>query len=277
MQYKLIVLDLDGTLTNSEKEITPRTKAALMQAQEAGVKVILASGRPVAGIAPLAEELQLKRYGGFILAFNGGKIIDCKEQKTVCESILPGHLIPELHRIAGENGVTILSYNDRAIITENPDDPYVAVEANLNKMPVERAASFPAAICFPVPKCLIVGDAEKIVRLETLIQQRFGGAISAYRSEPFFLEVMPLNIDKAQSLGRLLDLIGIGRAETIACGDGYNDLTMIRFAGLGVAMANAQPAVREAADYITLSNEEDGVAQVVDKFVLHRATMPGGN
>ena len=85
MEYKLIALDLDGTLTNSEKHITPRTKAALMEAQKRGVRLVLASGRPTFGIMPLAKELELARYGGFILAFNGGKIVDCKTGKTVFE------------------------------------------------------------------------------------------------------------------------------------------------------------------------------------------------
>ena len=95
----------------------------------------------------------------------------------------------------------------------------------------------------------------------------FGYEMSIYRSEPFFLELMPSNIDKAQSLKKLLLYTGNSREEMIACGDGFNDLSMIKFAGMGVAMANAQPAVKDASDYITLSNEEDGVAHVVELFL----------
>ena len=89
-----------------------------------------------------------------------------------------------------------------------------------------------------------------------------------YRSAGFFLECVPLGIEKAQSLGRLISLLGIGREEVIACCDGYNDKGMIEFAGLGVAMANASTEVQDAADYITFSNEEDGVAHVIEKFIL---------
>lgn len=268
MSYKSIVLDLDGTLTNSRKEITPRTKAAILRAQQQGVKVILASGRPVAGIEPLAKELQLDKYEGYILAFNGGKIINYKTGEIIYESILPAGIIPELYEAAKENNVTILTYDERGVITENPEDPYVVAEARLNKIPVNKTDSFTQSVHFPVPKCLMVGEDSHIAALEGPIQQRFGEEINVFRSEPFFLEIMPQGIDKARSLERLLQHISIDRAEIIACGDGFNDLSMIRFAGLGVAMANAQPVIKEAADYITLSNEEDGVANVIDKFIL---------
>jgi Cof subfamily protein (haloacid dehalogenase superfamily) len=89
-----------------------------------------------------------------------------------------------------------------------------------------------------------------------------------YRSEPYFLEVLPKGIDKAQTLAVLLDKLGLTKEEVIACGDGFNDLSMVKFAGLGVAMANAQDIVKENADYITLSNDEDGIAHVIEKFIF---------
>ena len=95
-----------------------------------------------------------------------------------------------------------------------------------------------------------------------------GRNLSVYRSEPFFLEILPKGIDKAQCLTQLLEKIGIQREEIIACGDGYNDLTMIQYAGLGVAMENAVLPVRSAADFVTYSNNDDGVAHVVEKFLL---------
>ena len=95
-----------------------------------------------------------------------------------------------------------------------------------------------------------------------------GKNFSVYRSEPFFLEILPRGIDKAQCLEQLLTVLGMEREEMIACGDGYNDLSMIRFAGLGVAMENAVLPVRNAADYVTYSNNDEGVAHVVEKFLL---------
>lgn len=266
--FKVIVLDLDGTLTNSKKEITPRNKEALMEAQRQGVKVVLASGRPTYGIVPLAEELELDKFGGYILSFNGGQIINYTTKETIYESLLPTEVIPELYNTAAQHGVTILSYDNEYILTENGDDQYVAKEAFLNKMPVKEVSSFVDTVSRPVPKCLIVGDSEQLVHLEEKMKHSFGHQMNIYRSEPFFLELMPQNIDKAYSLQKLLDHLKMDKEDMMACGDGFNDLSMIRFAGFGVAMANAQDAVKEVSDFITLSNEEDGVAHVVERFIL---------
>lgn len=268
--YKLIVLDLDGTLTNAKKEITLRTKQVLLRIQQKGMKIVLASGRPTYGIIPLAEELELSKYGGFILSYNGGKIIDYKTKKVLFEMILPSDVIPHLYRASKEYGTAILSYKDKSILTEHPEDKYVLIEANLNKMNIERVDSFTHALNFPVTKCLMVGESGKIAKAEKQLQEKLGNIMSVYRSEPFFLELVPQSIDKAKSLEYLLNYLKISRDEIIACGDGYNDVSMIRFAGLGVAMANACDDVKSCADYITYSNEEDGIAHVVEKFVLKK-------
>lgn len=267
MKYKLLVLDIDGTLTNSKKLISERTKATLIKAQEQGITIVLASGRPTYGIVPLANELQLDKFGGYILSFNGGTIINWKTKEVIQESIIKCDKLPVLHQIASDNDVQILSYKNEFIISESAENEYVKYEAFLNKMPIMEVESFVDALNLDVPKCLIVGDPEKLITLEKEMNDMFGYEMSIYRSEPFFLELMPSNIDKAQSLKKLLLYTGNTREEMIACGDGFNDLSMIKFAGMGVAMANAQPAVKEASDYITLSNEEDGVAHVVELFL----------
>ncbi len=267
MKYKMLVLDLDGTLTNSKKEISARTKATLIKAQQQGVTIVLASGRPTYGIVPLANELQLDVYGGYILSFNGGTIINWKTKEVIHESVISSEKLPLLHDIAAKNDVQIISYQDQNIIAETSDNEYIKYEAFLNKMPIKEVVSFIDALQFPVPKCLIVGNPDKLIILEKEMNNIFGFDMSIYRSEPFFLELMPSNIDKAQSLKRLLLYTGNTREEMMACGDGFNDLSMIKFAGMGVAMANAQPAVKDASDYITLSNEEDGVAHVVELFL----------
>ncbi len=267
MRYKLLVLDIDGTLTNSQKLISDRTKSTLIKAQAQGITIVLASGRPTYGIVPLANELQLDKFGGYILSYNGGTIINWKTKEVIQESIIKSDKLPVLHQIALDNDVQIISYKDEYIISESAENEYVKYEAFLNKMPIKEVDSFVDALNLDVPKCLIVGDPEKLVLLEKEMNAMFGYEMSIYRSEPFFLELMPSNIDKAQSLKKLLLYTGNSREEMIACGDGFNDLSMIKFAGMGVAMANAQPAVKDASDYITLSNEEDGVAHVVELFL----------
>lgn len=269
----MIVLDLDGTLTNNKKEITPRTKQALMQAQAAGVYVVLASGRPTYGIVPLAEELKLKDNGGYILAFNGGKIIDCTNNEVLFEQKLDEQLVPILFQEAKKAGMEILTYQGEGIAATNKDDKYVQHEAFINKMPVTQYDDFLNQLVYPINKCLIVGDPTPLHELEIRLAKELEGKMDVYRSADFFLECVPLGIDKARSLDRLISSLGISREEVIACGDGYNDLSMIRFAGLGVAMANAAKDIQSEADFVTLSNEEDGVAHVIEHFILSPENM----
>lgn len=269
MKYKILVLDLDGTLTNKKKEITEHTRETLIRAQEAGVKIVLASGRPTYGIMPLARQLELDKYEGYILAYNGGQIIDCKTGELMYENVLDPAVYPYLYECAKSNGFQILSYKDEYIISENADDQYVQHEAFLNRMPSKTVENFLDVINFPVAKCLIVGDPEPLAQLEPVMKKELESKMNVFRSEPFFLELVPKGIDKARCLAVLLEELGMTPDEMMACGDGFNDLSMIEYAGLGVAMANAQEVVKQAANYITQSNEEDGVAHAVEKFMLN--------
>lgn len=269
MKYKILVLDLDGTLTNKKKEITEHTRETLIRAQEAGIKIVLASGRPTYGIMPLARQLELDKYEGYILAYNGGQIIDCKTGELMYENVLDPAVYPYLYECAKSNGFQILSYKDEYIISENADDQYVQHEAFLNRMPSKTVENFLDVINFPVAKCLIVGDPEPLAQLEPVMKKKLESKMNVFRSEPFFLELVPKGIDKARCLAVLLEELGMTPDEMMACGDGFNDLSMIEYAGLGVAMANAQEVVKQAANYITLSNEEDGVAHAVEKFMLN--------
>lgn len=117
-------------------------------------------------------------------------------------------------------------------------------------------------------KCLIGAQDETAAVIEKELNEKFGDRVTIFRSEPFFVEIMPKDVHKATSLEKLLGILKMDRKDLIACGDGYNDLTMIEYAGVGVAMANAQQVVKDHADYITRSNEEDGIADVIDKFIL---------
>lgn len=270
MKYKILVLDLDGTLTNSKKEITPHTLDVLIRAQKSGLKIVLASGRPTYGIVPLANELQFDKFGGYILSYNGGQIIDWRTKELMYENVLNPEVYPYLYQSAKENGFEILSYKDEYIVSENSDHPYIQHEAFLNKMESVTVDSFLQAIDFPVPKCLVVGEPKPLAQLEIAMRQELEGKMNVFRSEPFFLELVPNGIDKACSLSVLLSALQLKPEEMIAVGDGFNDVSMIKFAGLGVAMANAQDAVKKEADYITLSNDEDGVAAIVEKYILEQ-------
>lgn len=262
----MAVLDLDGTLTNNKKEITPRTREALVRYQEAGGKVVLASGRPTYGVMPLALELGLDRYGSYILSFNGGVITECGTNRILYQKTLPPETPGRIWELSRQYGTSMLTYQENEIITETPEDYYVLKEKYCTKMQIRQVADLKAYVDFPVVKCMMMERGVYLAEVEQKVVQELGASHSIFRSEPYFLEIMPQGIDKAKSLERLLRISGMEKEEMAAFGDGFNDKSMIMFAGLGVAMANGQPSVKAVADYIAPSNEEDGVAYVIEKL-----------
>ncbi len=270
MSEKVLVLDIDGTLTNSDKQITEATKRVIQSTMERGHKVILASGRPTPGMRRYEEELELKKYGGYLLSFNGGRIIDCRTGKIVYQRVLPSTVVPELYDYAKENNCGIITYSDEMILSAFQPDEYVELEARINGMEIQVVENFKEYVDFDVNKCLLTAPKEVAPQLEKQLQEKYKDVLSIYRSEPFFIEVMPLNVDKAASLDYMMEKIGLTKDDAICCGDGFNDISMIKYAGVGVAMGNAQPAVKEAADYITDTNDEDGLIPVIDHFILNQ-------
>ncbi|HIZ12779.1 MAG TPA: Cof-type HAD-IIB family hydrolase [Candidatus Mediterraneibacter stercorigallinarum] len=268
MKYQVLVLDLDGTLTNSKKEISAPTKQALLEIQEAGKTVVLASGRPINGVAPLAKELKMDCFGGYMLSFNGARITKCSTGEIIYNRTLSPEIIkPVYDYVKTFPGLDIISYTDTQILSGIKPNKYVEIESRINSMEVVPVEDFPAVLNFPVNKLLITGEPEILETLIAPLQKQYHGLLNIYRSEPFFLEIMPRNIDKAQSLQKLLNSIGLTADAMICCGDGYNDLSMIEYAGLGVAMENAQPIIKESADFITRSNDEDGILHVINLFM----------
>ncbi|MGN1267171.1 MAG: Cof-type HAD-IIB family hydrolase [Dorea sp.] len=268
MDYQLLALDLDGTLTNSKKEITKPTFDALIDIQKAGKKVVLASGRPINGVIPLAKKLHLDEYGSYILSFNGGRITDCRTWEPIYNAFLPANVVKPVFDIAKKyTGIDILSYTATEILSGLEVNQYTELEANINKIPIIRLDDFASQVTEPGNKLLITGDPKVIELVQAELIEYFGSSLSIYCSDPFFLEIVPPGVNKASSILKLLDILSLTPAQVIGCGDGYNDIAMIRTAGLGVAMANAQPAVKESADYITKSNDEDGVLHVIDTFM----------
>ena len=270
--FRLIALDLDGTLTNSDKVITPYTFEVLMRAQAAGVRLVLCSGRPTYGIAALARQLKLEENGGFVLSCNGANIIDWTTGDLLFRQPLEARFLPQLLELADAHELPLLTYRGDCILATRNDSPYLDEEARINQMPVEVATDFIAeasSLEGGAPKCLIPGDPELLVELEEKMKTIFGDTLSISRSAPFFLEIMAPGVGKDHSLARLLAYLALSREQLIAFGDGFNDLTMLRFAGMGVAMANAADEVKAVADFVTLSNDEDGVGHAVEQWVLN--------
>lgn len=268
-KYKLIALDVDGTLIGKSGQLSEAVRLALIRAQEEyGMRVILASGRPTAGLLSLAKDLELARYSGYIMPFNGGQIFNARSSQPLVSYPLPTGVEAELYRLAKEQGLNILSYTDTEILSEDVEDPYLFKEVEITGMPTRAVEDFVRDTPQKLPKCLIVGAPERIVQTQALVLERLGDKLGAFTSAPTFLEVVPRGVHKAASLARLLERLDYDRAELIAVGDSFNDLEMIQYAGLGVAMANAREEIKACADYVTTSCDEDGVAHLLDKFVF---------
>ena len=267
MKMKVLVLDIDGTLTNSKKEITSATRKAIRGVQEQGHRVVLASGRPAYGMRRYAEELEMARFGGYLLSHNGARAIDCRTGEVVFQKALPSELLPELYAFADKYGCGLATHSEVTVISAFIPDSYVLWEAHINGMPVRQAEDFPHFVNFDVYKCFMTAEAEKAAGLERELQGICGTRASVYRSEPYFIEIVPSGVNKGDSLERLLEVMGEEREHVICCGDGFNDISMLRCAGVGVAMGNAQAAVKEAADYVTAGNDEDGLVPVIEKYM----------
>ncbi len=263
---KALVLDIDGTLTNSKKEISPATKQAIQDLMKRGQKVILASGRPTPGMRRYEKELELEKYGGYLLSFNGARIVDCYTGEIIYQRLFPPVLLPGLYRFAKNNGCGLITYLGSQVISAFPPDQYVELEARINGLPVKEVENFPEFVDFDINKCLMTAEPERAERLEEQLREQYGNRADIYRSEPFFIEIMPKGVNKADSLDKILPVLGVTRENTVCCGDGFNDVSMIAYAGVGVAMGNAQQAVKESADYVTATNDEDGLVQVIERF-----------
>ncbi|MDY0290427.1 MAG: Cof-type HAD-IIB family hydrolase [Sphaerochaeta sp.] len=270
MQYSLLALDLDGTLTNSQKEVTPRSRAAIDAALDLGVCVTLASGRPVLGMEALARSLGLFGRNAYILAYNGAQLISCESGKVVWERTVGLDAIATVFRYAKEKGLASLSYDKVGVITEMPTDPYVYKEAFNNDIPIRGVDTLLLEVATPQPKVMIVGEPSLLIPARKELQLLLGDRADASFSEPYFMEITAKGVQKAASLDVLLSILGKDRSTLMVVGDGLNDVPMLSIAGLAVAMENSSPEVKAHAHVVTASNDEEGVALAIEEHILGR-------
>lgn len=268
MKYKALALDLDGTLTDHNKNLPEKNKEAVFKAIDKGVSVILASGRPLFGVTPIADKLELDKRGGYILACNGGNIVDCVTGEMIYSNLLPMECTADICSLARQHGVYALTYADTQIVAESDTDEYVLKEAICNYTTIMKVDDLNKYVDYAVPKFLVVGPHEKLLPVQSALLEKHGDVINAFFSEDYFLEVVPANIAKDVSLKVLLEKLNILPEEMIACGDGMNDIPMLKLAGLAAVMENAYPEVKEYADYIAPSNDDCGVCDVIMKYIL---------
>lgn len=265
-EYKAVAMDLDDTLLTGDLTISDETKKVLMRCQEDGICVILASGRPIYAIEKYARELELEKYGGYVVGFNGAVVVDCGRKCIAMQRNLPMDCIQELYDLSVENKVYIHTYVGDEIITPK-NNPYTEIEGEITGMPIREVSDFVKSVDREVVKVLMLEEPEYLKSVYEKLSGDIGGRLSLTISKPFFLEIMDTGIEKGRALEHICGEIGIGKENMIAFGDSYNDLPMLKSAGLSIAMGNARDEVKKQVDYVTGGNDEDGIAAALWRFI----------
>ncbi len=265
--FDALVLDIDGTAVRSDKSVDPRTIAAIEYLHQLGVKVFLASGRPPKGVFPVAETLGLSAHGGYILAFNGARIVNLQTGETFRNRTIPPETVLELWREANHRQLGCMIYGDGEIISNGEPDVYMQSESDLSNTPLTLRRGDNLELPLKVFQTVLTGDPSTLEELATLLAPRYKGKADIFHSEPGYLECTSWGNDKAEGIKELFQMLDISLERSICVGDSYNDIPMIRQAGIGVAMQNAPQGVKDKADYVTTNSADDGgIAEIVSKF-----------
>lgn len=268
MKVKLLALDIDGTLTNDQKIITPKTREALLRAQEEGVPVLLASARPEHGLYSTAQQLEMAEHHGLLMAYNGGRIVDAADGHTYSEIHMDMEKTRGLLRfLETMPQVTIILDDGKQFYVTDAHGYKVEYESHNNDMTcvvVDRLSDF---LNFSPIKLLLAVDPSEIYAVQERIAAKLDPDLEVVRTAPFYLEIFPKAIDKGKGLRDICAVLGIRSDDVAAFGDSENDIPMLREAGWGIAMANAEQAVKDVADQVTLSNNEDGIAYAIEQWL----------
>ncbi|WP_086312753.1 hypothetical protein A5821_000316 [Enterococcus sp. 7F3_DIV0205] len=279
MNVKAIVLDIDGTLLNDEKKLTIATKEALIEAQKNGIKVILASGRPTPGMLKHVDELEMAKYNGMIVSYNGAHVLDVSTQEELFSQPLSiehsKNILEHLKQfdvkpmIAKDDYMYVNNVFDGILDLEFANGSFNIIEyeargGNFQLCEKKDLAEF---VDFPLHKILIAAQPEYLQENWQKILAPFEQSVSGVFSAPMYFEFTDKGIDKANALAQTLQPLGIDKEHIVSFGDGHNDLSLIQYAGMGIAMGNAVDELKSAADKITLSNNEDGIAKALAELL----------
>jgi len=265
---KIIAIDIDGTLYNDEKKITQKTKAALLQAQQNGHILVLASGRPTAGLKKIAKELAMDQHHGLLLAYNGGIVIDYTSGEVLYKNTIPNELAKQLLHHLERVAVNPIVDDGQTIYTTDPESFMVPYERTSNHLEVKKVTDLCDAIDFSPAKILIAAPEQILSENIAFIKKPFQDKLSFVLSAPFYLESTPLGINKADSMEKICTLLKTTASNVIAFGDAQNDIPMLAFAGTSIAMGNACDSLKRIADIVTASNNEDGIALALERIAL---------
>lgn len=190
---------------------------------------------------PIAKDLMLDRFGGFIMAFNGGRIINCETGETMVSKLFPLEYLPDIVNVLKDSNITINTYDDRRIISDNKVNDYTYVERDVIKAEMVVVDDFISSVRFDINKILLAGEPDELDKYQKILADRYDGLLDVYKSAPYFLEIMPFGVTKGSMLPLLLDKLKIKREELAAFGDNYNDMTMIGYAASALQWAMPKP------------------------------------
>ena len=264
MAIRLLVSDLDGTLVDKDKNLTPATIAAVDRLRAAGIAFTVISARPMSGIRPLLEPLGLD---GDVAAFNGG-IVFRRDGTIVSHVTIPADIARGVMAMA--DGVDTWVFADDRWFASNGDGPHTTSERRSSAQEPVVVASFDDVLDH-ADKITFVSDDEAALRsLYERVHARYGKDATVAQSQTYYLDVTALAANKGDGIAALADALQVDLADTVAIGDQANDLPMLARAGLSIAMGNAPDAVKAKAHATTRANDEDGVAHAIETIILPR-------
>ncbi|QBD82402.1 HAD family phosphatase [Ktedonosporobacter rubrisoli] len=262
--YRLLAIDLDGTLLTPEHKITPRNFAAVSKAVEAGMTIVVATGQTLNVLRAVCAELPLNAPQ---IVYNGAMIADIHSGVVLHEHLVPEELILPTLAVMREAGLYRVYHTHQHVFV----DQNTPNARNWYRPPAPPALEVTdVASLYPRPciKLVGVGAAETLRQKRIELEQRLAGQLYVTQASSELLEFMHPVVSKGYALGIIANILGIAPEEIVAIGDNHNDIGMLRFAGLGIAMGNASNEVKAEADYVTLPNAEDGVAAAIEEKVL---------
>ena len=266
---KLCTIDLDGTLFDKQKNVSLENKKAIQLAKENGCHIVIATGRPYPGVYRLLNELNLTGPDDYVICYNGSKVLKVDTQEHLFVNTMLGKDVKELYAESKRLGLNFHAFRNNEELITDVNNPYTDVEMRINQMGCSIVNFDDIDDNEEFLKCMMVYESSKLDEAQKNINPIFQEKYAMLRSSSIFLEFLSPGIDKGHGLEFLANYLNINIDETMAIGDAGNDLNMIKKAHIGVAMENAYPYVKEAANYVTASNEDSGVGKAINKFINH--------
>ncbi|WP_026043604.1 Cof-type HAD-IIB family hydrolase [Treponema primitia] len=271
---QMLAIDLDDTLLRSDLTISFRTRNAIRKAEAQGCVVVLASGRIPSAMEHFARLLGLHKRPGYLICNNGTMIQESHTGKLIYEAKIPPKTALVAYDLAAAEGFPVQLYEDDIMYISRPNEfaDYDQKLTGLRQVVVENFRAMVGNGCY---KLLIPGDPMTLKPLENILQTYIGSEVTIFTSKPYFLEILPHNVDKGASLAKVAEVLGIPQSAVLAIGDSMNDEAMIRWAGIGVAMANGDDRIKDIAAMVTnKSNDDDGVADLIERYILGKEALP---